>query len=103
MEQILVDLNKALEVIEDCNSDGLTGIFCSYQDGKRFEQRIKQLPIVEPIKGEWIPLNKGKIFKVADVKCSVCGNTLDFMGVNCGRGDANFCPNCGADMRGGKE
>ena len=34
-------------------------------------------------------------------KCNQCGNMLDFGGVNAGRGDANFCPNCGADMRGG--
>lgn len=31
-------------------------------------------------------------------KCSECGNTLDFNGLNCGRGDANYCPNCGAKM-----
>ena len=31
--------------------------------------------------------------------CSVCGNFLCMEGVNAGRGDANFCPNCGADMR----
>ena len=32
------------------------------------------------------------------VKCSECGNTLDMHGVNAGRGDANFCPNCGTKM-----
>lgn len=32
------------------------------------------------------------------VKCSKCGNTLDMSGVNAGRGDANFCPNCGRKM-----
>lgn len=47
--------------------------------------------------GKWIPL-KGW-FNKSIVKCSVCGNTLDMNGVNAGRGDANFCPNCGADMR----
>lgn len=31
-------------------------------------------------------------------KCSNCGNLLDFEGVNAGRGDANYCPNCGAEM-----
>lgn len=31
-------------------------------------------------------------------KCSNCGNYLDFRGVNAGRGDANYCPNCGAKM-----
>ena len=31
-------------------------------------------------------------------KCSSCGQFLDFRGVNAGRGDANYCPNCGAKM-----
>lgn len=31
-------------------------------------------------------------------RCNQCGNTLDFDGVNVGRGDANYCPNCGARM-----
>ena len=30
--------------------------------------------------------------------CSVCGNALSMEGVNAGRGDANYCPNCGAKM-----
>lgn len=51
----------------------------------------------EPVKhGQWVNLsgwcNRGI------VKCSKCGNTLDMHGVNAGRGDANFCPNCGAKM-----
>ena len=32
------------------------------------------------------------------VTCSRCGNSLNMNGVNGGRGDANFCPNCGAKM-----
>ena len=47
--------------------------------------------------GKWKPIGwSGRIHK-----CNQCGNILDFGGVNAGRGDANFCPNCGADMRGG--
>ena len=46
--------------------------------------------------GEWLPLEGW--FNKSIVKCSVCGNTLDMDGVNAGRGDANFCPNCGARM-----
>ena len=38
--------------------------------------------------GEW-----GRVYR-----CNQCGNFLDFDGVNAGRGDANFCPNCGAKM-----
>lgn len=33
-------------------------------------------------------------------KCSECGNFLDFDGLNCGRGTAFYCPNCGARMDG---
>ena len=48
--------------------------------------------------GHWINAKVGKLFPSNDFKCSECGNILDFDGVNCGRGDANYCPNCGAKM-----
>ena len=51
-------------------------------------------------KGKWINAKVGRLFPSDDFKCSICGNIHDFDGLNCGRGDANFCPNCGADMRG---
>ena len=35
-------------------------------------------------------------------KCSSCGQFLDFRGVNAGRGDANYCPHCGAKMEVGE-
>lgn len=55
----------------------------------------------EPKTGHWIGIVER--FSLHNLfKCSECGNILDFNGVNCGRGDANFCPNCGADMRGEK-
>lgn len=54
----------------------------------------------EPKTGHWVNAKVGKLFPSNDFKCSECGNILDFNGVNCGRGDANYCPNCGADMRG---
>lgn len=53
--------------------------------------------------GRWISAKVGKLFPSNDFKCSVCGNILDFDGVNAGRGDANYCPNCGAKMKGGAE
>ena len=49
-------------------------------------------------KGCWETLHKTRFSHV--VRCSVCGRTLDMHGVNAGRGDANFCPSCGSDMRG---
>ena len=52
--------------------------------------------------GEWLDLDEGfkrRWFRHHMYKCSRCGNTLDMDGVNAGRGDANYCPNCGAKMR----
>ena len=53
--------------------------------------------------GHWVNVKVGKLFPSNDFKCSECGNILDFDGVNCGRGDANYCPNCGAKMVGDKD
>lgn len=57
-----------------------------------------------PDTAEWIhTIDKPRFFAtfVAKdvVRCSKCGNTLDMDGVNAGRGDANFCPNCGKKMK----
>ena len=62
---------------------------------------IKELPPAQPERktGQWILYDK-RFPWMQDYKCSECGNYLDFSGVNAGRGSANFCPNCGADMRG---
>lgn len=62
--------------------------------------KVLQLPPVnpQPKTGRWINAKVGRLFPSNDFKCSECGNILDFNGVNCGRGDANFCPNCGAKM-----
>lgn len=48
--------------------------------------------------GHWVNAKVGKLFPSNDYKCSECGNLLNFDGVNCGRGDANYCPNCGCHM-----
>ena len=51
--------------------------------------------------GKWIKLSRFKWIRTR--KCDQCGNILDFDGVNAGRGDANFCPNCGTKMEGDAE
>lgn len=63
---------------------------------------IANSPTIEERKtGNWIRLDKdNKFFVPHMLRCSECGNILDKHGVNAGRGDANYCPNCGADMRG---
>ena len=59
---------------------------------------VENLPSAEPKKGKWEVKTDGFIFKRRWGICSECGNYLDFLRVNVGRGDANFCPNCGAKM-----
>lgn len=49
--------------------------------------------------GEWILYDKRFPWRTW-YKCSSCGNYLDFSGVNGGRGEVKFCPNCGANMKG---
>ncbi len=59
---------------------------------------ITKFPSAEPERktGEWIKIGHwGRSYR-----CDQCGNTLDFDGGNVGRGGVNFCPNCGAKMRG---
>ena len=62
-----------------------------YTDKAReaLEMAVKAL---EQQTGHWIK-EQGNIYK-----CSNCRHFLDFYGVNAGRGDANYCPNCGARM-----
>ena len=56
--------------------------------------------IEERKKGEWIPQNHNKTNGMASTavyyypKCSACGHCANY---------TNFCPNCGADMRGEQE
>lgn len=55
----------------------------------------------EPVRhGKWLDSEtfKRPWFRHHIFECSVCRNTLDMDGVNAGRGDANYCPNCGARM-----
>ena len=57
---------------------------------------IEPADVVPVVHGKWKKIGVwGRVYR-----CNQCGNFLDFDGVNAGRGNANFCPNCGADMRG---
>lgn len=56
------------------------------------EKMLATIDTYHAVNAHWIKQER-EIFK-----CSNCGNYLDFSGVNAGRGDANYCPNCGARM-----
>lgn len=77
-------------------------------ENAELEKAIRNIEILPSVvrenqTGHWIDAKVGKFFPSNDFKCSECGNILDFGGVNCGRGDANYCPNCGAKMGGEQE
>ena len=63
-----------------------------------YEEKLRELPPAQPerIKGRWISADA--IFGGEPFYCSECGeNTRDTV---MGKPRWNFCPNCGADMRG---
>ena len=95
------------EVGKDCISrqqaiDALCGELCGGHHDCEFYptcneiHTIIELPSIQPKRGKWIKTARwGRVYY-----CNQCRNYLDFDGVNAGRGSTNFCPNCGADMRG---
>ena len=97
-----ISRQQALDTIR--NIRAITGTFDDeilLIDKAEVQTVLMMLPPTESRKkGKWIKHSYGFILKNRWGECSICGNTLDFAGVNAGRGDANYCPNCGADMRG---
>jgi len=59
---------------------------------RRIEEFESEKKTQLPKRGEWIRIDKHT------VQCPLCHRYLDLRGVNAGRGDANYCPNCGAKM-----
>ena len=63
----------------------------------------EETEIVAPVvMGEWNEIEHGGLLiKYTLFRCTQCGNTFKVYEdtLNAGRGDKNFCPNCGADMR----
>ena len=61
-----------------------------------FRETLEYMPSAqaEPKKGKWMHDNPNTF------RCSRCNKYLD---ISCGNMKMNFCPNCGADMRGEKE
>ncbi len=88
------DLESLKQDYEDegCDSKRIDGI----------DDCIEEIGYTEPIDAEpvihahWEKADSR--FHRRLMQCSNCGNFLDMEGVNCGRGSANYCPNCGAKM-----
>lgn len=79
------------EMSKDCPDDRMVQLFVMI-----FNACVDNAPtadVRENKKGKWIYQGKNK---KAEWKCSECGDCFDIAGYN-------FCPNCGADMRGGQD
>lgn len=64
---------------------------------------LESLPSAQPKKGKWIRIVKHhkddeQEYGYYEISCSECGAIRKI-----GWRDARFCPNCGADMRGGED
>lgn len=89
----MTDRQKALEWFRERR----TAVMMSASK-KMYNEAVKALEELEERgEGKWIQYDKRFPWR-NDYKCSECGNYLDFSGVNGGRGEVNFCPNCGARM-----
>lgn len=98
-EELIRVIDYRITHTKDARKSRTSQFVDGMEDGyARIRSDVLLMPSAQPErkKGKWICLQRHHH------KCSVCGNFLDFRGVNAGRGDANFCPNCGADMRGEK-
>ena len=93
----LISREQAIKAIEE-EWDGCCSEYPATQIIYDTTEAIERLPIIQPKRGKWIKTARwGRVYY-----CDQCRNYLDFDGVNAGRGSTNFCPNCGADMRGGR-
>ena len=94
--QAAIDVLEKIPVYKFKKTDGLLDTLVSI--GQVY-MALKQLPPAQPgrKKGNWIPqdfnTHSGKTSTAVYFfpKCSVCGNSADY---------TNYCPACGADMRG---
>ena len=96
-EQLERELKKADTISRQAAIDILEGhLDDDYLDGYEYLNELKAIPSAQPqrMRGRWIP-HKSK-FGGEDEKvytCDQCGHNIGFHA-------ENFCPNCGADMRG---
>ena len=98
-----MDRKEAIEYAKfrlECHTKG-DGEYTDY--GEFLVAAIEALQEPERKKGHWIEIIKDERFgdewdEIAVYKCSVCESEF----VEC-MGTYNFCPNCGADMRGEQE
>lgn len=89
----LISKDDAMGAVQDhFNADGFKG----YDDGQKMMDRIKALPSADRLQGEWIEFVSQVDGRFKE--CNQCGERIYLSTFY--ENDYNFCPNCGADMRG---
>ena len=87
----LIDADALIEKLEAWKKEAeRRAANINYTFASAIIAQVNAEPTIEERKaGEWIELD----FEAWEYKCDQCGRLSDFKD--------NFCPNCGADMRGG--
>ena len=98
----LIDRQAAIRWVKtECNPYGKPTL--DFESGKKVIEYLEQLPSAQPErkKGRWIdavlPNDSGGL------QVQVCDQCNTFFPLAYTGGGHNFCPNCGADMRGEEE
>ena len=98
----LIDRQAALEAICEHGTDlerrGIT-ILAVATHKQVTVDLLENLPSAEPKKGKWIATGRKFEGGYFWIRCSECG----YRDIDAPSSRTNFCPNCGADMRGEEE
>ena len=95
----LISRQAAIQWVKtECNPYGKPTL--EFESGKKVIEHLKQMPSaqLERKKGKWITTDDG--WDGEYFVCSVCGCPWTLIEGNPEDNGMNFCPNCGADMRG---
>ena len=102
----LIDADALIEILAEMQ--GLCQTKAALVQNSKIWQQVKNMPTIEPEQrtGKWIDREvidkKNVIEEWQSARCSVCGryHTTPYMYYF---DSYNYCPNCGADMRGEQE
>ena len=86
-------IDELMRMVNDHSGDQFGGAIWHYTGIKAMLECMEPANVRPVVHGKWIPVNFG------DMRCSICGGVYGVCGGLLG--DYYFCPNCGADMRGG--
>ena len=98
--QDLIDAipQTSADAFENCRN-------CKLLDRGQIIDIIESLPSAEQKTGKWVEVDcyESEKHSVTDMRCSLCGKYASIVLPHRTRCVYNFCPNCGAKMRGEEE